>query len=198
MGNGAGAPRPPSQLHPVPRRGHPLLACAMGAAIHSPFRLNAVAEDTAAAVLTRRGQRLDGAFKAIKRVHGTSHGELKGLIILIAAGFTPCHGDLLCGRNPSHYGLDRSVKIPAGHPHQFRVVPGVERDVLVLGQPRRHLDIQAPPSNRHDAPEAQVVKPGNRTPLAQRCPTTVLVDVQRCSCWSRPALAPGGLRFISA
>jgi hypothetical protein len=67
----------------------------MGAAVHGPVRLDAMADDAATAVLARRGERLDGAFKAIEGVHGASHGDLKGLIILIAAGFAPRHRDLL-------------------------------------------------------------------------------------------------------
>jgi hypothetical protein len=72
----------------------PLLAGTMGAAIHRAVCLDAVTDDAAATVCARRGQRLDGAFKAIERVRVTSLGDLKGFIVLVAAGFAPCH------RNP--------------------------------------------------------------------------------------------------
>jgi hypothetical protein len=72
-----------------------LLASTMGAAIDRAVCLDAVADDAAATVCARRGKRLDGAFKAIERVRVTSLGDLKGFIVFIAAGFAPCHRDLL-------------------------------------------------------------------------------------------------------
>jgi hypothetical protein len=72
-----------------------LLASTMGAAIHRAVCLDAVTDDAAATVCARRGKRLDGAFKAIERMRVTSLGDLKGFIVFIAAGFAPCHRDLL-------------------------------------------------------------------------------------------------------
>jgi hypothetical protein len=56
--------------------------------------LEAVADDATATVCARRGKRLDGAFKAIECMRVTGLGDLKGFIVLVAAGFTACH------RNP--------------------------------------------------------------------------------------------------
>lgn len=80
-----------SQLCPILHLSHAFLASTMGAAVHDVVCLDAVADDAAAAVRTRRGERLDGAFKAVERVRFPSHGDFKGFIVIIAAGFTPCH-----------------------------------------------------------------------------------------------------------
>jgi hypothetical protein len=67
----------------------------MSAAVYRPARLDAVAEDAAAAVPARRGERLDGTLEAIEGVGLPRQGDGKGLIVVIAAGFAPRHGDLL-------------------------------------------------------------------------------------------------------
>jgi hypothetical protein len=61
----SGTPRP-SGLYPVPHRGHSFSARTVDAAVHGPLRLDAVANDTAATMVTRRGERLDGTLEAIK------------------------------------------------------------------------------------------------------------------------------------
>ena len=71
------------------------MTSAMGATVHGSICFDTVADDTAATVFARRGQRLNGAFKAIERVRLTSLRDLKGFIILIVTGFAPCHHDLL-------------------------------------------------------------------------------------------------------
>ena len=38
---------------------------------------------------------------------------------------------------PSHLGLDQAVNTRVGHVHQCRIVPGIERECLALGQPLR-------------------------------------------------------------
>jgi hypothetical protein len=67
----------------------------MDTAVHVTIRLDAVADDATAAVCARRGERLDGTFKAIECVRFASRRDLKGLIVLVAAGFAPRHSDLL-------------------------------------------------------------------------------------------------------
>ena len=49
-----------------------------------------VAEDFAATMIAGRSKGMDRAFKAIEYVRSTSHAERKSLIVLIAAGLTPC------------------------------------------------------------------------------------------------------------
>jgi hypothetical protein len=73
----------------------PLCAGIMGAAIYRAVYFDTMAEDAAATVFARRGKRLNGAFKAIERMRGTTLRDLKGFIVLVAAGFTLCHGALL-------------------------------------------------------------------------------------------------------
>jgi hypothetical protein len=67
----------------------------MDTAVHVTIRLNTVADDATAAVCARRGERLDGTFKTIECVRFASRRDLKGLIVLVAAGFAPRHSDLL-------------------------------------------------------------------------------------------------------
>jgi hypothetical protein len=50
-----------------------------------------VADDPTAAVIANGGEGLDGTFEAIESVHFTEHVDLKGFIIIVAAGFAPGH-----------------------------------------------------------------------------------------------------------
>ena len=52
---------------------------------------DAVTDDPATAVITRRRQFVNGAFKAIERVRCTGHRNFKRLVILIPANFTRAH-----------------------------------------------------------------------------------------------------------
>src|SRR5205814_7850111 len=65
---------------------------AVGAAIHAPFLLHAVADDAAIAVGARRREGLDGALEAVERVRGASHRDLEGLVVLVSAHLTASGG----------------------------------------------------------------------------------------------------------
>ena len=113
-------------LCPVLHGGHPFLTRTMGAAVHGPARLDAVAEDAAAAVFTRRGQCLDSTLEAIKGVRPPRYGDVKGFIVIIAANLAPCHGPLLsltvamvCSASPpENQGLSaRDARRGADAPH---------------------------------------------------------------------------------
>src|SRR5215471_10629455 len=52
---------------------------------------DAVTDNPATAVITRRRQFVNGAFKAIERVRCTGHRDFKRLVILISANFTRTH-----------------------------------------------------------------------------------------------------------
>jgi len=56
--------------------------------------LDAVTDDVRAAVRTGRRQRVDGAFEAVEGVAGAVQSDLKGLVVVIAAGFASGNGIL--------------------------------------------------------------------------------------------------------
>jgi hypothetical protein len=66
----------------------------MRAAKHCVVALHTMAQDTAAAVVTLRCQRVDGAFKGIEIITATFHCYLKRLFIYITAGIAGCHATL--------------------------------------------------------------------------------------------------------
>jgi hypothetical protein len=53
--------------------------------------LKAVPDNASAAMRARRGQRLDRAFEAVKGVGLTAVNYLKGLVVIVPAGFADCH-----------------------------------------------------------------------------------------------------------
>ncbi|MCK1713077.1 MULTISPECIES: hypothetical protein [unclassified Bradyrhizobium] len=55
--------------------------------------LQAVSDDTDSTMIAGRRERVNGAFEAIERMRFAVHRDLKGLVIIIAAGFT-CRHDL--------------------------------------------------------------------------------------------------------
>jgi hypothetical protein len=69
------------------------MAGAVGAAIHIPIRLNAVADNFTATMATDRRKRLHGALEAIEHMRDIRHDHFKGFIVVITASFTPCHID---------------------------------------------------------------------------------------------------------
>jgi hypothetical protein len=67
------------------------MAGAVGAAIHVPIRLNAMANNFTATMATDRRQRLYGTLEAIEHMRDIRHDHFKGFVIVIPASFTPCH-----------------------------------------------------------------------------------------------------------
>jgi hypothetical protein len=112
----------------------------MGAAIYRVVCFDTMADDAAATVFARRGKRLDGAFKAIERMRGTSLGDLKGFVVLVAAGFAPCHGNLI----PLLVGPSSSLSVGA---------------VNERGKTRRGFTTDLPLSNFHANHHFFVVEP---------------------------------------
>src|SRR5262249_19368960 len=72
---------------------------AARAAVHGFVFLQPVTDDADAAMLTGRRQRVDRAFEAVERVGRAVHLYLKGLVVVVAAGFASRHGRLACRRN---------------------------------------------------------------------------------------------------
>ena len=65
----------------------PLLIRAVGAAVEYAARLDARADDTAAAVRTGRGKGVDGAFKAVEDMGLAAHAHLESLVVLVTTHF---------------------------------------------------------------------------------------------------------------
>jgi hypothetical protein len=63
-------------------------AGAMGTAVEGAFRLDAMADDLAIAVLAFWGKRVDGAFEAVKIMALTHDGDFQGFVVLVPANFT--------------------------------------------------------------------------------------------------------------
>src|SRR5262249_52122441 len=53
----------------------------------SGFSLDTVSDDAARAMIADRSQRIYGAFKTVKRVSRSGHGNLKGLVVFVVANF---------------------------------------------------------------------------------------------------------------
>src|SRR3954470_96720 len=68
---------------------------AVGAAEELAVRLDAVADDLAAAVLAHRGHLVDRTLEAVEGVPRAGRDHLERLVVLIATDFTRRHGDLL-------------------------------------------------------------------------------------------------------
>jgi hypothetical protein len=64
----------------------------MGTTIYVAIGLDPMAQNPTATVAACGRQSLNGALKAIKAMRGSSHNDLKGLVIVIATGFAPSHG----------------------------------------------------------------------------------------------------------
>jgi hypothetical protein len=64
------------------------MPCAMLAAVEIPVLFRAMADDGTAAMGTRGGEGLNGAFEAVERVAFSIQHNLKCFLVLVAAGFT--------------------------------------------------------------------------------------------------------------
>ncbi len=78
---------------------HPLLACAIGAAVEGVVCFNTVADDLTTTVIAHRRQLLDRTLEAVEDVRLSRRDDLKGEMIIIAADFTLSHVRLLCNRS---------------------------------------------------------------------------------------------------
>src|SRR6185295_1775204 len=79
----------------VRQSGLAALLGAVDAAVDRARRLDAVADDAAAAVLATRRQGVDRALEAVEDVGRTLHHHLEGLIVVVSADFTSRHHNLL-------------------------------------------------------------------------------------------------------
>lgn len=76
--------------------------------------LEAVTDDAGPAMRARRCQRMDRAFEAVKDVRLTIVNHLKGLVVIIPAGFADCHDSLaltVAGLQTAQNGLRQSLKL---------------------------------------------------------------------------------------
>jgi len=64
---------------------------AVGAAIETIFRLDAVADDLAPAMITHRRELMDRTLETIERVTRSGSHHLERQIIIVPANFTLCH-----------------------------------------------------------------------------------------------------------
>jgi hypothetical protein len=65
---------------------------AMLATKESTCLLQTMSDDPDSAMTTGWCEHVDGAFETIEGMRVSVHRDLKSLVILIAAGFTGCHG----------------------------------------------------------------------------------------------------------
>jgi len=72
----------------VGRRGRPR---TVSTAEEAPTHFDAVPDDLALAVLADRRNRLNRAFKAVKRVPDSSRDQLESFVVFVAANFAFCH-----------------------------------------------------------------------------------------------------------
>src|SRR5262245_18987715 len=73
-----------------------MMAGTMRAAEHGVALLQPVANDADAAMVTGRCPCVDGALEAVECVGRAVHLDLKGPVVVVAAGFTDRHGRLAC------------------------------------------------------------------------------------------------------
>src|SRR5207253_8506904 len=71
------------------------LTRAVSAAEEMAFDLDAVTDHLAAAVLTDRRHRMDGALKAIEDVLAASRRDRKSVVVFVTANFTSGHSERL-------------------------------------------------------------------------------------------------------
>jgi hypothetical protein len=64
---------------------------AIRTTVEGPARLNPMPDDLAPAMVTGRGQSMDGAFEAVEDVRLASHDDLEGFVIIIPTYFTSSH-----------------------------------------------------------------------------------------------------------
>ena len=68
-----------------------LLMRAIGAAIIAPTSFDTVTDDLASAMFAFRGQRVDGAFKAIEIMRCSRDKHLDRFVVFVSADFTTTH-----------------------------------------------------------------------------------------------------------
>jgi hypothetical protein len=90
----------------------PLVRGAMGTTEDGSVRFHSVSNDSTAAVGTAWRKNLDRAFETVKHMGLTSHGDLKGLIVVIAALFALGHVEVSSCRCLSTHRASRAH--PAG------------------------------------------------------------------------------------
>src|SRR5215204_1465499 len=66
----------------------------MDATEHFVILFNAMPDDVNAAMRAGRRQCVDGAFKAVEGMRRAVHGDLKGFVVVVSAGFASSHGIL--------------------------------------------------------------------------------------------------------
>jgi hypothetical protein len=66
----------------------------MGTTEEVPVNLDAMADDSAFAVLANRGHRLDRTLEAVEDMTRTGRNNLEALVVIIAANFARGHIDL--------------------------------------------------------------------------------------------------------
>lgn len=71
---------------------------AMVAAIHLAAGFHTVADDVAITVVALRRERVDRAFETVERMALTVSDDLKRLVVIVPANFTPHHGSLSFAR----------------------------------------------------------------------------------------------------
>jgi len=69
-------------------------ACAGRAAVEMAVDFYAVSDDFASTVLADWSHSVDGAFEAVEYVVHLCRDDLEGLVVFVAADFTPGHGHL--------------------------------------------------------------------------------------------------------
>src|SRR5690554_2056218 len=72
------------------------LTGAVRAAIHGRALFQAMADDWNIAMGAAWSHRANRTFEAVEGVGAAALGELEGLVIIVSAGITTCHGSLLC------------------------------------------------------------------------------------------------------
>jgi hypothetical protein len=80
-------------LHAIVDAGHTRFAGAMGAAIEGPFGFDAMADDLAIAVLTLRGEGVNGAFEAVEIMGLAADGDFHRFVVIVSANFAFVHND---------------------------------------------------------------------------------------------------------
>ena len=68
---------------------------AVSAAIDRPAGLYAMAQDSAVAMRAARREFVNCAFKAVERMILSAENNIKGFVIVVAAGFALSHGSFL-------------------------------------------------------------------------------------------------------
>jgi hypothetical protein len=79
-------------LNPIVNSDDARLLRAVGAAIKGALRFDAMADDPALAVRTRRRERMNGALEAIENVRLPGVNDFEGLVVIVPADLALGHG----------------------------------------------------------------------------------------------------------